>query len=598
MHFQGQDGAKNLPAASWEKVGSLCPSVQEALDRFYSSSGFIPEHEIKRMRVCFQRFSSEDNDLYRGQVHEVLTHLSYIPVSEDKATAIAKDTNEFSTLDFQDFCDFVERYMQYEREVVRVKLEEWTAREKDEDEADAVSEVRGFLKSLGIICLKDTAEEIIELGGMSDYTCSRPEELLRCLAAYRAREGFKKAEIERIQQIFGSLEAEPQPKTAAEMRSEKHIKAEQLCIGLLKFAGLYCAEHLRDLLDKLEDTIEGEKVTPFPFYEFLVCTRRLRDAQLVAASEEFDNLDADEDGIMEAEELREFCKPLGFTLSAMEWEELAEEQNLADQDVEFQDAWTFLHAVQSKNGFTYDEQQELSEAFDRFSDASGELENLKVKDLLTYLGFETSVDDVQDMVSRVDFNGSKTMDRNEFLRLMRLQREITITSYTAAYSRNRLFARGGAPPEEIVRVLAAAKLHPNVHILNQALSLVEETGEYDRSSTQSLQFEGFLKVADHCRKTIPIYNRRHAHFQLDQIDDLRKSFDSQDVERKGHISIGSFLLLLADTSLAVNTVAGRARMYEQLERAREAALGAGVSKDEVGSPNTPRVRFLPMDFAL
>ena len=30
---------------------------------------------------------------------------------------------------------------------------------------------------------------------------------------------------------------------------------------------------------------------------------------LLAASEEFDNLDADEDGIMEAEELREFCPP-------------------------------------------------------------------------------------------------------------------------------------------------------------------------------------------------------------------------------------------------------------------------------------------------
>ena len=164
------------------------------------------------------------------------------------------------------------------------------------------------------------------------------------------------------------------------------------------------------------------------------------------------------------------------------------------------------------------------------------------------------------MVSRVDFNGSKTMDRHEFLRLMRLQREITLASYTATYARNRLFARGGAPPYEIERVLVATKLHPNVHILDQALSLVEESGEYDRESTQSLQFEGFLKVADYCRKTIPIYNRRHANFQLDQIDDLRKSFESQDVEKKGHISIGSFLSLLADTSLAVNTVAGRARM--------------------------------------
>lgn len=596
MHFQGQDDADKLPAASWEKVGSLCASVQEALDRFYSPSGVLADHEVRRMRICFQRFSSEDNDLYRGQVHEVLTHLCFVPVSEDKATAIAKDTNEFSTLDFQDFCDFVERYMQYEREVVRVKLEEWTAREKDEDDSDPdpVAEVRGFLKSLGIVCLKDAAEEIITLGGLNGRSCARPEELLRCLAAYRAREGFTKAEIDRIQEVFVSLEAEPQPKTAADMQSERHIKAGQLCIGLLKIAGLYCAEHLRELLDRMEETIEGEKITPFCFYEFLVCARRLRDAMLMAASEEFDNVDADEDGIVEAEELREFCKPLGFALSGEEWEELVEEQSLGDEDVEFQDAWNFLQAVQARNGFTLDEQQELSEAFDRFSDKSGELENLKVKDLLTYLGFETGVDDIQDMVRRVDFNGSKTMDRHEFLRLMRLQREVTSASYTATYARNRLFARGGAPPEEVERVLVATKLHPNVHILDQALSLVEESGEYDRETTQSLQFEGFLKVADYCRKTIPIYNRRHANFQLDQIDDLRKSFESQDVEKKGHITIGSFLSLLADTSLAVNTVAGRARMYEQLERSREAALDAGISKEEVGNPNTPRVRFLPM----
>ena len=30
-------------------------------------------------------------------------------------------------------------------------------------------------------------------------------------------------------------------------------------------------------------------------------------------------------------------KPLGFTLSVVEWEELTEEQNLGDEDVEFQD---------------------------------------------------------------------------------------------------------------------------------------------------------------------------------------------------------------------------------------------------------------------
>ncbi|CAK9020801.1 unnamed protein product [Durusdinium trenchii] len=137
--------------------------------------------------------------------------------------------------------------------------------------------------------------------------------------------------------------AEPQLKTAFEMRSERHIKAKELCSGLLKFGGLYCAEQLRELLNKMEESLEGEKIVPVQFYEFLVCCRRLQDMVLNSAMEEFDNLDADEDGIIEGEELREFCKPLGFTLSNDEWEELLEEQEVSpDDDIDFEGAWNFL----------------------------------------------------------------------------------------------------------------------------------------------------------------------------------------------------------------------------------------------------------------
>ncbi|CAK9020800.1 unnamed protein product [Durusdinium trenchii] len=79
------------------------------------------------------------------------------------------------------------------------------------------------------------------------------------------------------------------------------------------------------------------------------------------------------------------------------------------------------------------------------------------------------------MVRRVDFNSNKTMDKDEFLRLMRLQRETTLGSYTAAYTKNRLYARNAAPPAEIQRVLEVAGHRPNVLILNQALQLVEDS---------------------------------------------------------------------------------------------------------------------------
>eukprot|EP00913_Durusdinium_trenchii_P016092 g15126.t1 len=397
-----------------------------------------------------------------------------------------------------------------------------------------------------------------------------------------------------MQRIFDACEAEPQLKTAFEMRSERHIKAKELCSGLLKFGGLYCAEQLRELLNKMEESLEGEKIVPVQFYEFLVCCRRLQDGPkwCRASPVWLRSLShgACEDGIIEGEELREFCKPLGFTLSNDEWEELLEEQEVSpDDDIDFEGAWNFLKGVQRKNGFTQTEQEELDEAFHRFSDDTGvgykdwillsscgpplpegELQNLKVQDLLTYIGFQTSVEDVQSMVRRVDFNSNKTMDKDEFLRLMRLQRETTLGSYTAAYTKNRLYARNAAPPAEIQRVLEVAGHRPNVD---------------GRQEQPSLSFEGFLKVADFCRKTIPQENRKFAHFTLQEIEDLR---------RKGAISMGSFLWLLSDTDLQVNTVNGRARTYEQLERAREAALEAGVPKAEVGGLSSPRVRFMPV----
>eukprot|EP00435_Cladocopium_sp_Y103_P074648 s963_g50.t1 len=375
---------------------------------------------------------------------------------------------------------------------------------------------------------------------------------------------------------------------------EKHIKASQLGPGLLKFGGLYCAEHLRELVDKMEESLEGDKIIPVQFYEFLVCCRRLKDMMLTAAAEEFDSLDADEDGLIEGEELREFCKPLGFTLSSAEWEELLEEQGVSvDDDIDFQAAWTFLQGVQAKNGFTQEEQDELIEAFNRFSDSTGELQNLKVQDLLKWIGFQTSVEDVQSMVRRLDFNANKTMDMHEFLRLMRLQRETTLAAYTAAYARNRLYARNAASSSEVNRVLEIAGHQPNVLILNQALKLVKDSGDYDEEQP-SLSFEGFLKVADYCRKTIPKENRKFAHFSLQEIEQLRNSFNSQDADKKGWISMGSFLWLLNDTDMQVNTVNGRARTYEQLQRAREAALEASVPMSEVGSASSGQVRFLPV----
>merc|ERR1711879_867993 len=70
------------------------------------------------------------------------------------------------------------------------------------------------------------------------------------------------------------------------------------------------------------------------------------------------------------------------------------------------------------------EVEELKMTFNRFDeDGTGEISALELSALFRHLGYGASMEEVRDLVSEVDANGTQQLDFREYLRLMRNHRE-------------------------------------------------------------------------------------------------------------------------------------------------------------------------------
>jgi len=507
---------------------------------------------------------------------------------------VAKETTEFSTLDLEDFLDYVERCVMAERTEVQVKLEKFELEKSSRVSISPMQNIQKFMRSLGVICTADAVKATMVIAGLTEgHECDTSEELLRFVGAWRSTEGFTPEEIKELENSFDECEEETKfTRTEASNAGCKLIKADELSNGLLDFVGLYGAGQLRTLDDLLKEADIEDRPPGVCFYEFMICARRLRQAMLKEVDNEFKKLDDDEDGYITGEDLVKLCQPNGFSLLKVELDELMEDSNLAeDSFLDFDAAWEFILAVREQNGFTKEEQDELKANFEKFSDESGEMPNLQVMSLLQWMGFENKLEDVRRMVQEVDFNGNGTMDVGEFLRLMRLQKEANLASYKGAYMRFDVADKSlDQLPGELMQCMEHCNLTPQSIVLNESWSLVKESVEENKQVT----FEDFTKFAEMCRKRIPVESRKCASFKDEQMQDLRAAFNMQDPDGQGHVNLGQLLWMLGDAGMNVNTVAGRAELMESLEQARQSARDAGVPEEEIGNPGTPRVRFMPV----
>eukprot|EP00930_Biecheleria_cincta_P042988 TRINITY_DN2956_c0_g1_i1.p1 TRINITY_DN2956_c0_g1~~TRINITY_DN2956_c0_g1_i1.p1 ORF type:complete len:974 (+),score=168.41 TRINITY_DN2956_c0_g1_i1:252-3173(+) len=583
--IEGRKIDAKLPPPSIVQAGPMMPSVRDALDRFLGP-GSLSAHETARMQITFARFS-DGTQINRNMLPEALATLGYISLTdESEIDDMAGLTTQFSTMDFTDFCDFCIQASMCESETLHEKCDAWIQTQQSDHPTCGLEEgLQSFMESLGILCTGEIVTQCVELGAIAGRECNSTEVLLRFAAAYRALEGFTEDELKELWEAFDECEAETGFRAGP---GGKMIKAAEISNGLLSWAGLYCVDQLKELLEKLEDSLESETPPGCCFFEFVVCARRLRQLMLYEVHEEFEKCVEGEEMLIQGEELRELCHPLGFTLLDAEFAEFLEDQDITEESLlDFGACWKFVLAVREANGFTKEEAEELEAAFDSFCDESGEMPNLGVADLLQYIGFENTLEQVMFMVRQVDFNGNGTMDSGEFMRLMRVQREESIATYRAVYHEHRLFEPSSE--HEVAAALTKCHIPPGIKIMESLYPLLDEHG-----AENGMSFEGFLQIAETCRRLYPVEKRKRAHFKEEEVALIQTAFMQQDSAGCGYISLADLLHSLADSGLPVNTIPGRGKICEQLEKARESARKAGVDEAECGTRGSPRIHMVPV----
>eukprot|EP00931_Biecheleriopsis_adriatica_P062359 TRINITY_DN37560_c0_g1_i1.p1 TRINITY_DN37560_c0_g1~~TRINITY_DN37560_c0_g1_i1.p1 ORF type:complete len:1128 (+),score=253.14 TRINITY_DN37560_c0_g1_i1:79-3384(+) len=572
-----------LKKPSTSVLGDLLPSIEQAEKR-YTSQLSVAEYDGSRLKVHFNRFA-EDGEIPKECLYACTMGMGFVTVTEEKVKGIIAEMCQFATLDWYDFLDFFDNIIATECNEVEARMNAWLASASEEHPSAAMQldeRLRCFLLSVGIACPKGTISEMLEAGGLKDRWFDTPEELIRLLAAYHACEGFTNEELKEAKDAFEECEED----TAFRQSSEgRHIQAGEISNGLLNMESLYCAPHLHKVMDRLgEDRIENGP--PACFYEFIAAARSLRQMQMQELATLFEEADDDSDCLVSVEELHELVKPLGFNLLEEELEELLAEVEIGgDAFLDFDTLWSFVKAAREQNGFTKAEADELTSQFESFCDESGEMPNLQVHGLLMYIGHESSLEEVKDMVEEVDFNGNGTMDSGEFLRLMRLQKEQNLANYNAALATCKLENPGN------VLAVVQNSLHTCLQHRPQILQRLLDEQPREELEKAGDSFENFARLAESLRKRLPKESRKWASFKETELEALHTVFESHGPSEEGYLGIGQVLMMLGEV-MEVHTRAGRDRMYEALEKARKTAVAAGGTEEEAGDISAKKVSFM------
>ncbi|CAE7281132.1 Ogt, partial [Symbiodinium necroappetens] len=218
----------------------------------------------------------------------------------------------------------------------------------------------------------------------------------------------------------------------------------------------------------------------------------------------------------------EVLRHLGFTLLKSEQNELLELIGAENEErLHFDLVHSLVMEARAQHGFAKEEYDELAAHFDAYCDADGEMPNLQMYELLRYIGHENSLDEVKDLLDQVDYNHNGTMDRREYFRLMRLQKEQNLAGYRNAWCSSKM--RCGRKAFQVVEKALHSRLNKHPEILGRLLA----EAQAEEINAAAGDFDAFATLAENLRKQIPLESRKYASFKEVEYLMLKKIFERQ-----------------------------------------------------------------------
>eukprot|EP00441_Pelagodinium_beii_P046326 CAMPEP_0197622536 /NCGR_PEP_ID=MMETSP1338-20131121/2801_1 /TAXON_ID=43686 ORGANISM="Pelagodinium beii, Strain RCC1491" /NCGR_SAMPLE_ID=MMETSP1338 /ASSEMBLY_ACC=CAM_ASM_000754 /LENGTH=800 /DNA_ID=CAMNT_0043192275 /DNA_START=49 /DNA_END=2451 /DNA_ORIENTATION=+ len=578
-----------------QETRSFLPDVNQVLENLREQEDGLSVDEMDKVTATFNRFK-DAGTVDKEQLPQAINFLGY-RVDTEQCTRIADGMTELTGLEKLDFQKFVLLYKHAERARYQEVFDKF-----DDDGSGELdtTELVLFLKSLGFMPLRAMIKEALALVDMDGSGTLDFEECVVLLHILQHSEGFTMKEVKEFTAIFADFD--PENKDA-----EVTVDQEQVAELLVNFFGpsvnsmalelqteAVQAQSGEDEDENVRQTNQKPRLMKFP--EALFWARRIRDKKFEQYREAFQKFDEDGSDSIDMEELQKLLCTLGFSLPLRSLEELLEKAHdegdlLAhDEDgLESMDFDTFVHFMQildTTEGFTDEELEGIDMAFDKFdADGSGDIDAVELSDILMYMGFSPSPNQVRRLLVKVDLNGNGILDRREFVHLFRLHREYQLDLMKAVFKE---LAEDG----KLARVNQEYAL---MRILETNEDEEEADGEEGEEKTvtshvsldlksfirpDELDIDEFTELADEVVKARALKRRRLAGYTEEEVTRYKEVFDSFDTQKAGTLKAEEFNRLLTYLGFEFETLQQQQEIKAQLIAARTAAAQDGIEGAE------------------
>jgi len=426
--------------------------LPESVEELLLKAVQVPEEEAKRVYGYFQG-GAKDSLLPSGCLGRALEALGYSFLEADlKELGTTADPKE--PLSLEGFLEVVTALAQRRQKEM---LDQFKGLDADGSGTISHREFRRLMWDLSYTVTSDAAREFLDEVTTSGEKTGQVhlEEFIEAVRLVHLRQGFMREEVAKFSEIFDKYDVELSGK----------LTADSLASALGWLGSSTSITQARAIIHRFGDDGAAYLVKP----EFLRIMRLRFEEEHSRIRSLFAEYDTDASGTMEAQEVAELCQRLGYLLSGEVTSECLQALRISGDEIVYEDVIALVQLMHQREGFTLKELQELAQVFDANTTGSGHMREFEMINALTWLGITMPPARRHELWCKVDIDKSDMIEKNEFLKMMRILRDQDIQSAQNLLALCEIKHSGRLGEEDVKDMLIRMGHAPETSFLRSAM---------------------------------------------------------------------------------------------------------------------------------
>jgi len=504
----------------------------------------------------------EDGEVHHDNLPQALELAGFLqPDKRCMADAFADVSPHYTTLDEEQFQDFIRRYTKRLDKAYMEAFKEYDADGSGEVES---AELALVLQNFGIMPLRHVLDEVLSEVDEEGKGALNMAEFKKLMEIIRLREGFTKVEYESFHGLFHRFDLD----------KSGEIDTKELQ-SLLSWMGYPTA---KEEVAKIVRAVDSNRSGTVSLGEMLVCMRKVREHEMNTISEAIKRWDADDSGAVSGQELQKVLSVLGYQPDPDVVREVARDMGLDFEEggMDLSDIVRLLTIYREREGFLSSQVAEIGEAFVRFdTEKAGEIGSQEVGRVLRWLGYTTPYEVQQTILPKVDIDGSGALSLPELLKLLRMVQARELQDARKVYESLDPKRLGYLSMDDATEGFKRLKCEDSEgrvpKVLPQDLYrgplAASEEGERRVSELHRphVSREGFIHTVVLCQREARRVFKDNGGFSVREFTDMKKRFGFFDKDGSGEISNKELIALIEQIFPTMASDAGvRPRLRQML----------------------------------